>query len=71
MLGKKQVIEMIAMQIEGKTNVEIAAAFNLTKGRISQILNTDENKRLKQLMIDRIALARADEILNKEQVDSE
>ena len=62
MLGQKQVIEMIAMQIEGNSIETIAEAYNLTKGRVSQILNKDENQRLKDLMIERIALQRADQI---------
>ena len=62
MLGKKQVIEMIKMQIEGNSVIKIAEAFNLTKGRVSQILTKEENQRLKQLMIDRIAERTADEI---------
>ena len=49
MLGQKQVIEMIAMQIEGNSIEAVAKAFNLTKGRVSQILNKDENQRLKQI----------------------
>ena len=65
MLGKKQEIDMITMQIEGKTVTEIAATFDLTKGRVSQILNKDENQRLKQMMIDRIALAEADKIVER------
>ena len=45
--------------IKGKTIVQIAEAFKLTKGRVSQILNKEENRRLKQLMIDQIALRKA------------
>ena len=69
MLGQKQVIEMIAMQIEGNSIETIAEAYNLTKGRVSQILNKDENQRLKDLMIERIALAKADEIANRPKGD--
>ena len=43
--------------IKGKTIVQIAEAFKLTKGRVSQILNKEENRRLKQLMIDQDSLA--------------
>ena len=50
MLGPKQIIEMLAMQIEGKSIVQIAEAFNVTKGRGSQILNKDENQQLRQLI---------------------
>ena len=71
MLGQKQVIEMIAMQIEGNSIETIAEAFKLTKGRVSQILNKDENQRLKDLMIERIALAKADEIANRSKGDIE
>ena len=35
MLGEKQIIEMIAMQIEGKSILEIAEALNVSKGRVS------------------------------------
>ena len=49
---------MIAMQIEGNSIEMIAEAFKFTKGRVSQILNKDENQRLKDLMIERIALAK-------------
>ena len=48
--------------IKGKTIVQIAEAFKLTKGRVSQILNKEENRRLKQLMIDQIALRKANQI---------
>lgn len=34
----------------------------MTKGRVSQILNKEENRRLKQLMIDQIALRKANQI---------
>ena len=71
MLGQKQVIEMIAMQIEGNSIETIAEAFNLTKGRVSQILNKEENQRLKDLMIERIALVKADEIANRPKGDIE
>ena len=52
--------------IKGKTIVQIAEAFKLTKGRVSQILNKEENRRLKQLMIDQIALREGNEINNRE-----
>ena len=62
MIAKTQIIEMLKMQIEGNSVIKIAERFNLTKGRVSQILNKEENQRLKQLMIDRIAERTADEI---------
>lgn len=62
---------MIAMQIEGNSVIAIGEAFGLTKGRVSQILNKEENQRLKQLMIDRIALAKADEIIGKTEANNE
>ena len=52
--------------IKGKTIVQIAEAFKLTKGRVSQILNKEENRRLKQLMIDQIGLREGNEINNRE-----
>ena len=56
---------MIAMQLEGNSVVKIAEHFNLTKGRVSQIINKPENQQLKAKMIDRIALAEADKIVER------
>ena len=36
MLGKKRVIEIIALHIEGKSVVEIGKAVNLSKSRVAQ-----------------------------------
>ena len=65
MLGERQIIDMIAMQIEDKSIFELAEAFNLSKGRVSQILRKEESQRLKQLMVDQIALRKANEIADK------
>ena len=46
MLGKKRVIEIIALHIEGKSVVEIGKAVNLSKSRVAQILKEPENQRL-------------------------
>ena len=62
MLGKKRVIEIIALHIEGKSVVEIGKAVNLSKSRIAQILKEPENQRLMTLMIEQIVLQRADQI---------
>lgn len=70
MISQKEVINMLAMQINGTTVEEIAKRYNRTKGTISTLLNREENQRLKQLMIDRIALAKADEIVEKGKEDA-
>lgn len=57
---------MITMQIEGASIIQIGEKFTLTKGRVSQVLNREENQRLKRVMLDRIALARADEIIARD-----
>ena len=62
MLGKKRVIEIIALHIEGKSVVEIGKAVNLSKSRVAQILKEPENQRLMILMIEQIALQKADQI---------
>ena len=73
MTSKRQVIEILKMQIEGVPIAEIAKQFNLSKGRISQLANRPENKALKQLMLNRIAEAAADEIIEgrKEKTDAD
>lgn len=63
MTSQRQVIEILKMQIEGVPITKIAAQYGLSKGRISQLTNKPENKKLKQLMIERIAEAAADEII--------
>ena len=68
MLGKKRVIEIIALHIEGKSIVEIGKAVNLSKSRVAQILKEPENQRLMNLMIQRIALQRADQIVKDKDV---
>ena len=59
------------MQIESNSIETIAEAFKFTKGRVSRILNKEENQRLKQMMIERIALAKADKIANRSKGDIE
>ena len=68
MLGKKRVIEIIALHIEGKSVVETGKAVNLSKSRVAQILKEPESQRLMTLMIERIALQRADQIAESEDV---
>ena len=60
--SKIQVIEMIKLDIEGVSRTEIARRFDMTKGRVSQILNSPESKKIKaemsrqvQSTIDRVA----------------
>ena len=63
MIRRSQIIEMIKMQIEGVATTSIAEKFGVTKGRIYKLTNRPENKELKQLMMNRIAEASADEII--------
>ena len=72
MTSQKQIIEILGMQIEGVPITEIAKRFNLSKGRISQLANRPESKRLKEMMLTRIAEATADDIIaerKKEETD--
>ena len=54
MTSKRQVIEMIKLDIEGVSRTEIAKRFDITKGRVSQILNTPDNLRIKKEMTRQI-----------------
>jgi len=55
--SKTQIIEMIKMDTEGVSRTEIARHFDLTKGRVSQILNAPENQRTKEEMQQKIQSA--------------
>ena len=65
MTSQKQIIEILKMQIEGVPITEVAKRFGLSKGRISQLVNRPESKRLKEMMLNRIAEAAADEIIEE------
>lgn len=63
MLGTKQVIEIVALHIEGKTLVEIGKAVGLSKSRVAQILKEPESQAIKAQMLERITNNRADQII--------